>query len=84
MRLRDRKTSSKAKEMNDKQHNKKALIGQNDKGWWAVDPDPALEAKDIDQLEIIVQGLPQRDQLLRFLTELGYSEENIIEGILRL
>ncbi len=67
-----------------KKHNKKVIIGQNDSGWWAVNPDPALVSGDIEKIEILIKEASSRDQLLEILKDLGYQHENIAEGILNL
>jgi len=67
-----------------KPHEKKVLIGQNDEGWWAANPEPAIRHQDIDKMQVIFSGLPSKDELMNLLTNLEYKKENILEGILRI
>jgi hypothetical protein len=67
-----------------KAHERKAIIGQNEKGWWAANPEPAIKAQDIDKVAVIFEGMPSKDELLNLLSDLGYKKENIAEGILKL
>ena len=65
-----------------RQHVRQMIIGQSDDGWWAVNPEPAFKHRDLNRLEVIVQGIPDREKLMNFLSDLGYRQENIFEGIL--
>ena len=67
-----------------KPHEKKVLIGQNDAGWWAANPEPAIKQQDIEKIQVICSGLPNKDELLNLLSNLGYKTDNIIEGILKI
>jgi hypothetical protein len=67
-----------------KAHERKAIIGQNEKGWWAANPEPAIKAQDIDKVAVIFDGMPSKDELLNLLSDLGYKKENIAEGILKI
>jgi hypothetical protein len=64
-------------------HERRAIIGQNEKGWWAANPEPAIKTQDIEKIVVIFEGLPTKDELLSLLRDLGYKPENIAEGILR-
>ena len=65
-------------------HERKAIIGQNEKGWWAANPEPAIKAQDINKVAVIFEGMPSKEELLNLLSDLGYKKENIAEGILKL
>ena len=65
-----------------RQHNRQMIIGHSDDGWWAINPEPAFKHRDLNKLKIIIQGIPDRERLISFLTDLGYRPENIFEGIL--
>lgn len=66
-----------------KTHEKRVIIGENEKGWWAANPEPAIKAQDIDKVAVIFDGMPSKDELLNLLSDLGYKKENIAEGILK-
>jgi hypothetical protein len=59
------------------------IVGQNAEGWWAANPDPAIKAKDIDKIRVIIHKMTSKEELLGLLSNLGYKKENILEGILR-
>ena len=67
-----------------KPHEKKVLIGQNDEGWWAANPEPAFKHQDMDKIEVLIKSLPTREQLISKLIDLGFKTYNIHEGILNL
>jgi hypothetical protein len=67
-----------------KAHEKRIIIGQNEKGWWAANPEPAIKARDIDKVAVIFDGMPSKEELLNLLSDLGFKKENIAEGILKL
>jgi hypothetical protein len=67
-----------------KPHEKKVMIGQNDEGWWAANPEPAIKHQDIEKIQVIFSGLPSKDQLQSLLFNLGYKDSNILEGILKI
>ena len=67
-----------------KPHEKKVIIGQNVRGWWAANPGPAIKAQDIDKVEVMISAVPDKERLIKFLNDLGYKQENILEGILKL
>jgi len=67
-----------------KPHEKKVLIGQNDEGWWAANPEPAFKHQDIEKIEVLIKSVPTREQLIAKLIDLGFKTYNIHEGILNL
>ena len=70
--------------MTEHAHDKKVIIGQNESGWWAANPEPAIASGDIEQIELLVESVATRDELIDFLLGIGYKREHIAEGILRL
>ncbi len=66
-----------------KPHEKKVLIGQNDEGWWAANPEPAIKHQDIEKIQVIFSGLPTKGELRNLLLDLDYKAGNILEGILK-
>jgi hypothetical protein len=80
--LKARNAETAKREKKIKPHNKKAIIGKNEEGWWTVNPEPAINQQDIEKLEQMVHGIESKEKLIDFLMGLGYQRQNIVEGIL--